>query len=896
MKTFDLENAIKEWRAKLSKNEGIEPGQIEELESHLRDKIEHFVSEGFEWEAAFLKASQELIRDHDEVTSEYYRFKRGEKKPSWRAASWVPVLLPNYLKIAIRNLQRNFGFTFINITGLAVGIACCMLILLHVRDELAYDSQHELSDQIFRVVKGSRVNTPELWGPALVEEIPEVQSAVRFSEPSGRPFVIYDKPDGTQARFVEQDMLYADTSLFEVFSWPLVQGETATALERPYTVSISEKAAKKYFGTANPMGKVLNIRGVGDDIDALDYEITGVFADIPRQSHIQADFFISFASIEDANARGEWGTPWSWTNPRAKTYLLLNNASDAEQVLAAIPAFLERHIDQPNYNYTNADLQNLSKIHLYSNLWGEFEANGNITYVYLFFALAIIILLIACINFTNLTTARSQARAKEVGMRKTLGAGKKQLAFQFLGESVFMSIIALGIALLVMEIFRPIFNDVSGKTLVFDYYANIPMLLVFLGIALLVGLLSGSYPALLLSSFKPVKALKGGLANSPKGVILRKGLVMFQFAISIGLMGSTLIVFDQLNYLQDKDLGFESEQVMVIPFGGSQAINRQAEFIRDEIVQHPNVVQASASHSLPSQWLNRFQYRPSGADPTVRTPLMDVSVDFNFMETLDMKFLAGRSFSEDLASDSNAFVLNASAVAELGLNSPEEAIGQQIEWLLPRMGFQGPVIGVVEDFHFGSLHDAIPPISFHISRFGSNFFALKVKPEQLTGTISYLNETWTKFEPNYPFDYYFMDEHFHNLYQSEARLGQTFAYFSILAILIACLGLFGLASYSASRRTKEIGIRKVLGAKVQSIVVLISKEFLKPVAWSFLIICPITYLVMNSWLKDFPYHIEISLITFIWVGVIATLTAILTVSFQSIKAALSNPVKSLRSE
>ncbi|MFB3132244.1 MAG: ABC transporter permease, partial [Rhodothermales bacterium] len=442
---------------------------------------------------------------------------------------------------------------------------------------------------------------------------------------------------------------------------------------------------------------------------------------------------------------------------------------------------------------------------------------------------------------------------------------------------------------------RPAFETLTGKLLPLDYADNGLLMLAFLGVALLVGFGAGSYPAVLLSAFRPAHVLKAGVNQGPHGGRLRKGLVVFQFVISIVLMTSTAIVYDQLDYVKNKDLGFQKEQVVVVPIGHSENLRPKAEVVKQALAQHPNVISVSASHSIPSYWLNRFAYLPEGAALEDRISLGDVSIDHDFIAMYGMEVIAGRSFSQDLASDSTAFVLNESAAQALGWSSPAEAVGEQIEWVFP-MGFQGPIIGVVKDFHFGSLHTAIPPIVFHISRFGSNFISARIRPDDVSTTLAFLEQTWEHFEPDYPFEYFFIDESFARLYEAEERLARTFGYGAALAILIACLGLFGLAAFMAGRRKKEIGVRKVLGASVPGLVLLLSKDFLTLVGVAFVVACPLTYLAMNTWLDNFAYRIDLSWPIFLGAGLIALLFTFLTVSYQSIRAALANPALSLRYE
>jgi putative ABC transport system permease protein len=795
----------------------------------------------------------------------------------------------NYLKIAIRSLQRHPGYSFINVTGLAVGIACCLLMLLFVRDELSYDDYHDRGDRIFRVVKGDNANTPELWAPALEVEFSEVESAARLMGGFGRALVF----NGDE-RQPEPNGLYADATALSVFSWPLTSGNSANALALPFSIVLTESMAERYFGDDDPTGKVMRIGGISNDAATRDYSVTGVIADVPRRSHVSFDYLISFATVEALNESGRWGTPLSWTNPMAKTYLLLRSPVNAEQVASRLPDFFAHHIDDPQYTFDDARLQSIGTIHLHSNLNSEFEPGGGIIYVYLFSTLALFLLTIASINFMNLATARSEQRAGEVGVRKVLGAGRSQLIRQFIGESVVLTLVALGVAIVLLFVLLPMFNMIVGRSLSVGELVDARAILLFGGVALGVGILTGCYPALVLSSFSPARALKGATKSGRGSIRVRRVLVVFQFAVSIILMIGTATIYRQLHFLQNKDLGFDDDQVVVLRIGHSPALSSSIASVKQEILQHSGVVAATASHSIPSQFLNGFRYRKEGAPESERIALRDVSVDHDFVDAFGMELVRGRTFAADLASDSTAFILNEAAARAFDW-TPDEALGQQITWDFS-MGFTGPVVGVVKDFHFGSAHDAIPPIVFHISRFGSNFLAARIRPEDVSGTLARLEETWKQFEPDYPFEYFFVDQEFAQFYETEARMARAFTFGSGLAILIACLGLFGLAAFVAEQRKKEIGVRKVLGASVASVVGLLTRDFVVLVVAGFAVASPIAYMLMRRWLENFAYRVEMNAGVFLVAGALAVTIAFLTISYQSVRAALANPVKSLRYE
>lgn len=800
------------------------------------------------------------------------------------------LMLRNYFITALRILRKQKLYGFINIVGLAAGMACCLLLLLYVQYERSYDRYHDHANRVARLVKANSANTPELWAPALEEEISEIEHAVRFMGGFSRALITV----GDQ-HFAAAGGQYADAAVFEVLSWPFVQGDPETALVAPYSVVLSVPMAEQYFGVADPVGQVVTIGGISNDGGQRDYTVTGVMAPIPLNSHARFDYLISMKTVEVLDAAGEWGTPLSWTNRMVKTYVLLADGSNLAHVEAQLPAFLQRHIDDDRYEFTNVRLQLLTTIHLHSDLRSEFEPGGTITYVYLFSALALFILFIACVNFMNLATARAQQRAREVGVRKALGAHRMQLVRQFLGEAVVLSLMALLLALVLTLAMHPVFTTLIGKPLPLHLLGNGLLLAGLLGLVLVVGVLAGSYPAFVLARFKPARVLKGDVSQGAAGGRFRRGLVVFQFTVSIGLMASTVIVYTQLDYLQSKDLGFEEEQVIVLPIGHSEGLSAQADVLKATLAQNPHIIKVSASHSIPSQWLNGFDYLREGAALEEAISLSDVSVDHDFMETFGMVMVAGRSFSSELASDSNAFVLNETAVRELGWALPDEAVGRELEWLFS-MGYRGPIIGVVKDFHFGSLHEAIPPIVFHISRFGSNFIAARIEPDDVGTTLAFLEQTWHRFEPTYPFEYFFVDEEFAGLYDAEARLARTFGYGALLALVIACLGLFGLAAFTVERSRKEIGVRKVLGASIASVVLRFLKEFLGLVLLAFGLAAPLAYLAMNRWLDTFAYRVTLGPGLFVAVGLAALLIAFLAVSIYALRAATTDPVNTLRHE
>ena len=806
-------------------------------------------------------------------------------------------MLKNYVKIALRNLLKSKGYTFINVAGLAVGLACCLLILLFVRDELSYDRHHEKADQIYRITLEALLGEQEINGPiapapmaqALVNDYPEVVQATRLFTFSGETFVRYE-----DKRFVEERFFFGDSTVFEVFTFPLLRGDPETALVEPNTVVLTESTARKYFGAEDPMGQTIRID------EENDYEVTGVMADVPENSHFHFDFLGSLGTLDRSRSP-------VWVSNNFRTYFILAEGQSAEALEAKFPAMVEKYagpqveeilgitIEQffASGGRFEFHLQALTDIHLHSQLNYEIEPNGDITYVYAFSIIAFLILLIACINFMNLATARSAGRAKEVGVRKVLGSNRRQLTLQFLMESMLLSVIALGVALVLAVVLLPVFNTLSGKALQINY-GDGAVLAGLVGLAVLVGLLAGSYPAFFLASFRIVNVLKGKGQAGLKSSRLRSGLVVFQFVISIALMIGTAMVYRQVDYVQNKHLGFEKEHVIVLE--RFDALGPQQEAFKEQIRQHPNVVAVAGANTLPGRTFGDTSFFPEGSPPDQLRNIRLLFSDFDLFETLNLELVDGRFFSHDFSTDSTAIILNEAAVKEFGL-TVSEAVGKR----LVSPGFSDeeeqyiPIIGVMKDFHFQSLHDAIRPLGMFIGR-NLSYLAVRIRPDDIPGTLAWLETEWQAFAPEQPFTYSFLDSDVDALYQEDQRQGSLFGTFALLAIVIACLGLFGLAAFTAEQRTKEIGVRKVLGASVPGIIVLLSKEFTKLVVVAFVVAAPVAYLVIDRWLQGFAFRVDISWWIFLMAGLAALVIAWLTVSYQSIRAALTNPVEALRYE
>jgi putative ABC transport system permease protein len=794
-------------------------------------------------------------------------------------------MIKNYIKIAFRNLLRHKGFSSINVIGLAVGMAAFLLIFMYVTFELSYDSFHAKGEQVYRLnvdlksandlMKVSQSTAP--MGPALKADFPEILDYTRVFNYSDVIKVKDEQP------FLENRIFIAEPSFFNIFSFPLIKGDPKTALKNPYTVILTESTAKKYFGAVDPMGKSIML---GDKYPLL---VTGIVRDAPTNTQFKFDLLYSVVTLDAMfNGRLE-----NWGNFGNYTFLLLAKGTDPAKLEAKFPAFLKKHISEENrkggqdYNLYLKPLKDA-----YMDSRGGIE-QGSMSNVYIFSIVALFILLIAAINFINLTTARATERAKEVGLRKVIGAARAQLTLQFLGESVLICLMSFIVATLLVSLLLPLFNQLSGK-IISQTISEHGYIFILLFISLAIGLAAGAYPALTLSAFKPIVVLKGRFSSSSKGTLLRKGLVVFQFTISIVLIVGTIVVYKQLNYMRDQPLGFEKNQLLTIDFGNDYNVIKSYESIKNEFKAIPNVSGVAISHGLPgvgsANAHSEFENRQSVMQP-LNINMYDV--DYDFIPLYGMKIIAGRAFSKDFPTDSTqSVVINEATVKTLGYSSPGEAIGKKFsQW-----GREGKIVGVVKNFHYRSLQENIEPLNMRINPSNARIFTIKIASTDVKATMAAIENKWKTLLPQWPFNYAFVDEHFNVQYLAEERFGKLFLYFAVLAIFISCLGLLGLASYSTLQRTREIGIRKVLGASVVGIVNMLSVEFMQLVLIAAIIAFPISWFGMHAWLKDYAYRITINWFVFVAAGVLAFTIAILTVSFQAIKASLANPVKSLRSE
>ncbi|XWN35904.1 MAG: FtsX-like permease family protein [Balneola sp.] len=804
-------------------------------------------------------------------------------------------MLENYFKIAWRNLVRNKSYAVLNVLGLSIGLACCIIITLYVLNELSYDKFHDNYDELYRVVETMEVEgkqetyatTFSALAPSLKNSFPEIEHITHLYPVSG----LVTGPNNI--KFQEDRIILADTSFLEMFSFRLLSGDQGTALDKPFSMVITKATATKFFGNENPVGKSLSFK---DAREKFDFEITGVIESPPSNSHISFDYILSYESLKTLRA-WEYNTKYY---PPMYTYAQIPSQNIVDKISSYIPQFADQYYGEDNSSANSFSFQPLADIHLRSNLQNELSTNFDISYIYIFLAISGFILIIACINFMNLATASSMKRIKEVGMRKTLGAEKSQLVRQFLSEAILMSTLSLVIAVFIVEAVIPYFNAISGKVIEFALFNSWEPILILTVLILVVGTISGSYPAFYLSSFRPIQSLKGDKAGqSFSSTFFRRGLVVFQFFISTGLIFGTVIVTQQLDFLKNSKLGFDKEKVLMIQMREtSDQINASA--LKQKLLTIPGVESVSAASGVPgiASGIHGFTVIPESnkADSAI---LQTLTVDFGYLKTLGIDVPEGRNFSEEYGTDeTSAFIINKTAANKFNWDNP---LGEELTlkyWLSDEVSKKGQVIGVVDDFQYNSLHKSIDPVIIHVLKgtYYHDYLALKLSTNDLQSVISDLESKWAAFNPERPMEYAFLDDTFDALYRSETRLSNIFNIFAILAVFIACLGLFGLASYSTEQRFKEIGIRKVLGAKVTDIVRLLGKEFTVLILIALCIGFPVAYLATTEWLNSFAERIDVSIWLFLISSLIVLLVAWITISFQTIKAALMDPVKSLKSE
>lgn len=810
-------------------------------------------------------------------------------------------MLKNYLKIAVRNLIRNKTFSLINISGLAIGMASCMFILLYANYENSYDSHHEKADNIYRVIF-DRYNNNEFTftsapnfpktAPALLEEYPEIINYAR----------IYPL-DGTvikgNTKYIEEKMYYAEESFFDIFTFKFINGDRSSVLKDPLSVVLTASAAKKYFGDEDPLGKIIRLNA-GSFFGIDDFKITGILEDVPENSHYYFNFLFSlnyFLNKQEQNIQnGGWGW-YDWY-----TYIETSPGTNYKELEQKLPEFVENHkgeVLKANNSREVFRLQPIKDIHLNSNIGWEIGVNGNARTVFVLTIIAYAILIIAFVNFINLSTARSQDRSKEVGVRKVLGAHKYMLVKQFLWEAILMNLVPVIIAFIIIKVVSPFFVELTGKNLSTSFSNNTNLYIGILTLFIIGAFLSAIYPALFLSSFKPVTAIKGVLSASRFSFISRKGLIILQFAVSVFLIGSTLAILDQLNFMMKQDIGIDLEQKIVLNTPSRNAsidpdsYNGYLSSFKEELLSESNITGFTASSTIPGKE-NRgiSSYNAEGMEPNNRVNAYRNRIDYDYIPVYNIQIAAGRNFSKDFRTDTSAVLINETASSAFGYATPEEAIDKIVS---PR-GRRWRIVGVLKDYNQLSLKRKVDPNIYFLSNLRLNYFTINFKTADTKDILNIINARWNEKFSSSPLEYLFLDDFYALQYESDERLSKIFSLFSSLAIFIACLGLFGLSTFAIEKRIKEIGVRKVLGASVANIMKLMSIEFLVLVVASNIIAWPLIYFALNKWLEDFAYRIDIGISIFISAAIMAVLIAAATISYQAYRAANVDPVKSLRYE
>ena len=791
----------------------------------------------------------------------------------------------NYIITALRNLFKNKIFSLINVLGLSVGLASFVLISLYVYHELSMDRYHAKADRIYRIVENLRTENELLFqsvssppmGPSLAKDFPEVESYVRFTE--GR----YHVRKGDLS-FYENEVVIVDSTLFDVFSFQLLKGDRKTALTKPNTVVLTESTAQKYFAGSDPLGQTL-------EMDGENYEVTGVMKEVPENSHFRFDLAISFSTWSSKNKENEMQA-WFWNG--FHTYILLREGTDIEQFRAKIPGFIERNIEKGGMYYEDLPLQPLTGIYLETPRSWENGKRGSASNLYILSAIAIFTLLIACFNYVNLSTARATRRLKEVGLRKVLGAQRRMLIIQFLGESIIVSLAATLVGLLLTWLALPSFNTLVESYIGFGMLPHPSYLWGgLLALGLFLGLLSGAYPSMMISGFEPLQIFRPSARGVFTHQTFRRILVSLQFIISICLVSGTLLVYSQLNLVRHADLGFTKDATAVLYYNGDESVRDHLDAVKNELKSVHDVFSVTASHSVPGQPVTNLYTMIEMTDGKMSPTNINTNfVDHDFLPAYGIGIVAGRNFSRDFpADDTTAFILNERAVKDFGW-TPEEALGKKVDHNRKK----GTVIGVAKDFHYQSLHDQIQPMLFTLNKWAMSKLSIRVKGEDIPAVMSKLEEKWKTLTPGLPFEYSFLDQDYDRLYAADAKLGKVTGVFSALAIFVGCLGLLGLTSFSVERRVKEIGIRKVLGATSGHVVFIISSEFIKLIGIAFLLAVPITYYMILQWLRNFTDRITIGPWSFILAGCAVLVLTWLTVSYLSFKAAATNPSQALRNE
>lgn len=804
-------------------------------------------------------------------------------------------MIRNYVIVAWRNMVKKTGYSAINIFGLGLGIACCLMIFMYVQDELSYDNYHEKGDRIYRLTHGWKPSEDKdatspyphwVWGnapvgPALKNEFPEVEKVVQFS---GRSDILLTYKD---KMYQEEGAFFMDSTAFDVFSWTLLKGDPKTALAAPFSIVLTENTARKYFGDEDPIGKTFKSNGSPGRGNAGDYTVTGVMAELPLNSHFRFNVLVSLSTFRQSIP--EVFDAWGYVD--FYTYFLVNEQFNEATFRSKLKVFQVRASNDKHYVI---GVEAMKDMYLRTAAERQPGETGSLPDIYVFSVIGLFILVIAIINFMNLSTARSMERSKEVGIRKSIGAHRGSLISQFLGESMVIVFFSVIVAMVITYFALPYLQDLTGKELLLSKIMSLEAVGVFVVSMVMIGLIAGSYPAFVLAGFNPVLILKGIQRSASGGINLRRALVVFQFSLSIALIAGTMIVYIQMSYMLDKDLGFDKEQMVVLDFNYDEGVVAKSEALINEFKGNANVISVAFSRSVPGSYYPNAGTEIENADGKMEgkgQPIFQVGLDF--IDHFGMKLVAGRSYSREFPTDSSkALIVNEAAARQYGYNNPADIVGKKFsQW-----GREGEVIGVVKDFNFTSLHRVIEPLTLPFVAYASRYATVKIKGDNVQETIAHLERVWKDVVPHRPFLYSFLDDTFNQQYKKDYTFRKLFTTFACLAIFIACLGLLGLTTYTAEQRTKEIGIRKILGADVRNIVGLMSRDFIVLIAISIVIATPVSWYAMNKWLEGFAYQKEITPWIFVVAGIAALIIAMLTISYQSVKAAMVNPVKSLRSE
>lgn len=888
---FNLEKAIKEWKKSLRKNEALEDGYIAELECHLRDEYEDGIKNGKTDENSFIDAVKE-VGDANTLGEAYYKIDTTHriKRPPWKESKWFPSLLSNYLKVARRNLFNQKGRSFINVAGLALGMACAILLLLWINHQQSFDKFHKNAKNLYKLIDDQKTpqgifhwdQAPEPAGPTIKDNIPGVKDVSRFYQ--WQVVVKYGNN-----KFVEKEVFLVDSSFFNMFSFQLIQGNPATALSQPFSAVISETMAKKYFGNENPIGKILAFNG------RMPISVTGVIKDAPQNSSLKPEILIPFDITK------KWGVKPNWSNFSYPTFIQLGDEIQINEINKKITRLLtEKLYGDEIAGKTQEQIEEFisTKAVIFKlmpitdiNLYGYTGYNDNsalINSFKIFLLLTLFILIIASINYMNLATAKAACRAKEIGLRKTVGAEKRHIIIQFFSESVLTTFISFFFSFVIAILLLPLFNELVGTEFTTWSLFNLEFLLLLLFVVLCTGIISGIYPALFLSSFNPVSVLKGNLTLGTKSKFFRKSLVVFQFSLSVILLISTIVAFQQSQFMRSKNVGYEKEHLIYFQLAGFPP--RTYEALKVELSKNPNVLNFSAMQWTPTNIKSSSDGADwEGKDPNYKPLIAFDRVKYNYIETMKIKMAEGRPFLDSFPSDSTSgFLVNEEVLKIMGVKS---GVGKSFHFL----GMDGQIIGVMKNFQFAPGNKKIEPLALAFTP--TPVYALaRLKVGNIPGTIASIKSVWDKIITYYPFDYKFVDEDFEAMYKTDEQMESIFKYGAAFAIVIACLGLFGFASYMAEKRTKEIGIRKTLGASTSGITVLLTKEFVKWVLIANVIAWPVAYVLMNNWLQDYAYRISIQWWVFPVAGFGTVLIALLTVGYQAVRSATANPVNSLRSE